>query len=396
MFVKDFLWLLFKENLLINWVYRHMLGSSFPVLQQRVPACELSDKGSYKASKLKKPIFSVAGYTSGTTNQPMTVYRSVKSILLEEYMVKTFLALHRVPLKAKIAVLRGDMIKASTDNTPPFWRFAPFTGRVFFSSFHLSPENVPAYLQQLSKEKPDIIMAYPSSITFLAKQAKLLGWVPDWSFSGVFTSSETFTPENQQICREVFGKVFDHYGQAERVAALQQCAFGHYHVREDYSVVEFVDDEHGTKIVGTNVHNSAMPLRRYDTGDYIEGLNKLGNCPCGNHAPYVTRILGRDDDYLLLPDGRHIGRMDVAFKGIAGLLECQLVQADDKTLEVHFVLEPSHDPAQLEQDLAAALQQRVGDMLDLKFIQQRSIARTKAGKFRSVIRLNAGNSSVSN
>ncbi|ALZ77061.1 phenylacetate--CoA ligase family protein [Rheinheimera sp. F8] len=396
MFVKDFLWLLFKENLLINWVYRHLLGSVFPVLQQQVPACDLSNKDTYKTTKLKKPMFSVTGYTSGTTNQPMTVYRSVKSILLEEYMVKTFLALHRVQLKAKIAVLRGDMIKASTDNTPPFWRFAPFTGRVFFSSFHLSPENVPAYLQQLSKEKPDIIMAYPSSITFLAKQAKLLGWVPDWPFSGVFTSSETFTPENQQICREVFGKVFDHYGQAERVAALQQCAFGHYHVREDYSVVEFVDDEHGTKIVGTNAHNSAMPLRRYDTGDYVEGLNKLGNCPCGNHSPYVTRILGRDDDYLILTDGRHIGRMDVAFKGVEGLLECQLVQTDGKTLEVHFVTQPGYSNSQLEQDLAAVLQQRLGDNLQLKFIQQLSIARTKAGKFRSVIRLNVGNSSVSN
>lgn len=395
MFVKDFLWLLLKDNRWINWFYVNCLAMLFKARTIRSAAdAAITTKKSLLNNSIAKPLFAVTGYTSGTTNQPMTVYRSVKSIVLEEYMFKTFLARHHVPTNAKIAVLRGDMIKRAHENQPPFWKKMPFTGRIFFSSFHLSAANVAAYLAQLEIEQPDMIMAYPSSITFLAKQAKLLGWNPNWKFYGVFTSSETFSPEHQQICREVFGKVYDHYGQAERVAALQQCEFGHYHVRDDYSWVEFVEDEFGTRIVGSNYHNSAMKLVRYDTGDYVEGLNTNGDCRCGDKSRYVLRILGRDDDYVVLADGRHVGRLDVAFKGISGLLECQLIQRNVELLDVHYVALPNTDSAQLEQQLISALRERLGSEITLKFVSQQSIPRTKAGKFRSVIRLETGSSTV--
>lgn len=387
--VKDFFWFLFKSNFVVNCIYLYLFKYIFKELRCfSEKGFPLTTKDMILNSVADKSFCSLKGYTSGTTNQPMTVYRSFKSILLEEYMVKTFLKRSGVPLNPKIAVLRGDMVKASTDNQPPFWKKMPFTRRVFFSSFHLSAANVPAYLAQLEIERPDIIMAYPSSITFLAKQAKLIGWQPNWPFYGVFTSSESFSAQNQQVCREVFGKVFDHYGQAERVAALQQCEVGHYHVREDYSFVEFIDDEFGTKIIGTNYHNSAMKLVRYDTGDYVEGLHLSGNCPCGNKSPYVERIIGRDDDYVVLPDGRHVGRLDVAFKGIEGLLECQLVQPEPELLEIHYVPLSAADTVELEKDLSQALRERLGEDIALKFMQSIAIPRTKAGKFRSVIRLN--------
>ena len=85
----------------------------------------------------------------------------------------------------------------------------------------------------------------------------------------------------------MFGNVFDHYGQAEWVAVLQQCKRGIYHVREDYSLVEFIPDEYGIKIIETNYHNTAMPLKRYDMHDYVEGINQGGLCFCGN----VVRLL---------------------------------------------------------------------------------------------------------
>lgn len=394
MIFKDLLWFLCKENFFVNLLYVKLFPIFFRVNVVVKPIAGFTTKTMVRDYFVNKPQFAVKGYTSGTTNQPLIVYRSLKSILFEEYMFKTFLLNSGVPANPKIAVLRGDMIKKSDDQQPPFWKKMPFTRRVFFSSFHLSAENVPAYLAQLAVEQPDIIMAYPSSITFLAKQAKLLGWKPNWQFYGVFTSSESFSTENQQICREVFGKVFDHYGQAERVAALQQCLFGHYHVRDDYSLVEFVEDDNGIKIVGSNYHNSAMKLVRYDTGDYVEGLNSTGDCPCGDKSRYVTRIIGRDDDYVVLPDGRHIGRLDVAFKGIEGLLECQLIQTSSVTLEVNYVPLPDVEHSELESHITVALRERLGAGIDLNFVVKDSIPRTKAGKFRSVIRRDTGSSQV--
>lgn len=388
--MKDFLWWLLKDNTIVNLFYRELMHLLFPIINKEVnntaPLMNkdkvIEGRGEYH----KRPFFGIKGYTSGTTNKPLTVYRSVKSILLEEYIIKSYLKKQGAPLKPRIAILRGDFICPADADSPPFWKKQPFTKRLILSSYHISASTVDLYLKILEEYKPDIIMAYPSSISLLAKYARNKAWKPNWKLVGVFTSSETFKPENQQLVRDVFGNVFDRYGQAERVATLQQCQYRHYHVREDYSCVEFLQDTHGTKIVGSNSHNNAMPLTRYDTGDYVEGLNKSGNCSCGNASPYVTKILGRDDDYIILPDGRQIGRLDVVFKGVNNLVECQLEQGALNVLTVRYVSEDSLFNVRLEKTLRIKLQERLGLEMNFIFENVITVPRTNAGKFRSVIR----------
>jgi phenylacetate-CoA ligase len=184
----------------------------------------------------------------------------------------------------------------------------------------------------------------------------------------------------------VFGKVLDHYGQAERVAALQLCNEGHYHVREDYSFVEFVSDSHGKRIVGTNIHNAAMPLTRYDTNDYVQGVNASTKCACGNPSSFVESILGRDDDYIVLPTGKIVGRLDVVFKGVESIVECQLEQTHIDTLVVRYVPRNDWSKEAIEEDLTQRLRERLGESIILNFSSLSHVPRTKAGKFRSVIR----------
>ncbi|AXY02854.1 phenylacetate--CoA ligase family protein [Vibrio alfacsensis] len=247
-------------------------------------------------------------------------------------------------------------------------------------------KTAPLYFKQLEKFKPEIIMAYPSSILLLAKFAKQTNWAPSWELNCVFTSSELFSKENQKTVKSVFGNVLDHYGQAERVAALQLCREGNYHVRQDYSIVEFIQNELGTRIVGSNVHNSAMPLTRYDTNDYVEGVNLTNQCSCGKPTPFVNRILGRDDDYVVLPNGNIVGRLDVAFKGMDSIAECQIEQVTIDELIVRYVPKDGINIAKIEMDLTQRLNERLGITANFEFIPLRNIPRTKAGKFRSVIR----------
>ncbi|WDE12785.1 hypothetical protein [Thalassomonas haliotis] len=390
MLFKDFLWWLLKENRLVNFLYRECFVYLFPVNKQPVSADAgiidksslLSSAGGGKSTRLP----AIKGYSSGTTNQPLTVYRSIKSVLLEEYIIKSFYKSIAVPLRPRIAVLRGEQIKVNTDGDGIYWRQQFFSKRLLMSSYHISQSSFRAYLAALETYKPDVIMAYPSAITLLAKFAKGISWQARWKLSAVFTSSESFSKENQQLVREVFGNVFDHYGQAERVAALQQCRQQHYHVREDYSQVEFIEDEHGIRIVGSNLHNKAMVLTRYDTKDYIKGLSLDIACSCGNPAPYVEQILGRDDDYIILPDGSHIGRLDVAFKGITGLVECQLEQRALDSIIVRMVPEKAQDIHVLKAGIADNLRAYLGENVTLVFQVSDEIPRTAAGKFQSVIR----------
>ncbi|MGL6258269.1 hypothetical protein [Vibrio sp. WXL103] len=391
-YTKDFFWWLLKENYAANFIYRNHLGKIFKnftpyqISTQNLPIIDKADLMSRAESERRNSHFFIKGYTSGTTNSPMTVYRSYKSVILEEYIVKTHLKAQDVPVRPKIAVLRGDKVCDPDIKSAPYWRKMPFTKRLMMSSFHLSEHTFGDYLAELERYKPDVIMAYPSTITPLAKMAQSIGWQPSWDLKCVFTSSETFTVENQQLVKSVFGSVFDHYGQAERVATLQQCRYGNYHVRDDYSIVEFVEDEHGTKIVGSNVHNSAMPLLRYDTKDYVEGLRTDGGCACGNPAPFVTRILGRNDDYVILADGRRIGRLDVAFKGLNGLIECQIEQRLSDELIIRYVPHQNTNLVKLETAMEKGLRSRLGSLVNLKFEATEEIPRTASGKFRSVIR----------
>ena len=390
MLFKDFLWWLLKENSLVNFLYRELLVFLFPVNKQPVAVdAPIIDKSTVlSAGKPRNAgIFpAIKGYSSGTTNQPLTVYRSFKSVLLEEYIIKSFYKKIHVPLRPRIAVIRGDRLKPGKGQHGEYWQKQFFSKRLLMSSYHISQSTFRDYLSALQSYRPDVIMAYPSSISLLAKFAKNIGWRADWKLAAVFTSSESFSRETQQLVREVFGNVFDHYGQAERVAALQQCLQGNYHVRQDYSRVEFIEDEHGIKIVGSNLHNKAMPLLRYDTHDYVKGLNSDKPCSCGNSAPYVEQILGRDDDYIILPDGSHIGRLDVAFKGISGLIECQLEQQALDSIIVRIVPEKSQDIQVLKDSITQNLQHYLGQELKLVFEVLAEIPRTRAGKFQSVIR----------
>lgn len=394
-YIKDFFWWLLKENFVANTIYRHHLSNIFRVSHpsshnhKNIPIINKDDLLSKSEAERKNSIFFIKGYTSGTTNSPMTVYRSFKSIILEEYIIKSHLKLQNVPTRPKIAVLRGDMICNSDRKIAPFWRLMPFSNRLVMSSFHLSAYTFEAYLDALEKYKPHVIMAYPSTITQLAKMAERIDWKPNWQLRCVFTSSEMFSQDNQRLVRDVFGNVFDHYGQAERVAILQQCEFANYHVRNDYSIVEFVKDEFGIKIVGSNLHNKAMPLLRYDTKDYVEGLTTDGSCSCGNDSHFVTRILGRDDDYVVLKDGRRISRFSVVFKGIKGLIECQVEQRISDELIIRYVPQLNTNLVKLETAMKDSLRLHLGSVVNLKFESTQEIPRTATGKFRSVIRTGA-------
>ena len=126
-------------------------------------------------------------------------------------------------------------------------------------------------------------------------------------------------------------RIYDWYGQAERVAAIGQCASGRYHIQEDYSIVELLaGPEAGSyELVGTQLHNYAMPLLRYRTQDsvYLESPERAEMpCACGCSFRSVDRILGRTYGYLLTPEGYHIAITAHIPIGVDNVIEAQFYQ----------------------------------------------------------------------
>lgn len=86
------------------------------------------------------------------------------------------------------------------------------------------------------------------------------------------------------------------------------------HVNTDVSVLEIVDEagrpvdpgDEG-RLVVTSLYNRTMPFIRYELGDRaVLRPRDAGGCRCGHQGPSLSLIGGRDEDYLILPDGSRI------------------------------------------------------------------------------------------
>jgi phenylacetate-CoA ligase len=126
--------------------------------------------------------------------------------------------------------------------------------------------------------------------------------------------------------------VADVYSSEEVGYIAFQCERGRYHVQAENIMLEIIDEAgnprppgHVGRVVITVLHNFAMPLIRYEIGDYAA----FGEaCPCGRGLPVLERIVGRRRNMLRLPDGtEHWPSFpEDRWVGIAPIRQLQVVQ----------------------------------------------------------------------
>ena len=270
---------------------------------------------------------------------------------------------------------------------PPYWRINYPARQLMFSGYHLSQVTASAYLDALQKYAIGWLHGYPSMLTLLAHYLLDSGQqqaLPRLRI--VTTGAENLADWQRDVINRAFGvPVFQHYGQAEAVANFSECEFGKMHVDEDFSAVEFLDNPHDLSskiIVGTNWLNPSFPLFRYEVGDLaMLGIEK---CSCGRYGRLVKSIDGRREDYLLLPSGVRIGRLDHVFKDMINVREAQFVQRDTHSVILRIARSSAYSDLD-EQRLLKELHQRIGGALDVKLDYVDSIPRGKNGKLRFVL-----------
>lgn len=264
------------------------------------------------------------GMTSGTTGSPARFLRDYNSINFEHAAAWRQWRTGGDSGKRRVS-FRGGIIVPVAQQEAPFWRYNPANQELQMSSFHLSPSNSRAYIDEILEFKPQVLYCLPSNGELLAKFFRHYG--VEYKFDVVFTSSESLESHVRNYIEEVFQtKVYDWYGQAERVAAIGQCTHGGYHVEEDYSIVELIpnDRDSSFELVGTHLHNYVMPLLRYRTHDHV--FMSETPCKCGTSFRTVERILGRSGDFLITPEGCRISITAHIPCGVENLIETQFCQ----------------------------------------------------------------------
>lgn len=406
MFLKDLGWFILKGNPIINLWAKYCTDFdtlnkkqyiSFKNRIQELDFYKKHDSNDYIDKHLAKDDFelltkdyqlpSTTGYTSGTTNFPLKVKRSIYSIIIDEACLKKHWYEQGVPLNPKIAILRGDVIAESSLIKKQYWKYLPLSRRLIMSSFNLSNDTIGLYLNKLEEFKPDIILAYPSSITSLSKLALSASWHPNWDLKGVFTSGEQFLTTDRRVCEKVFSRVFDHYGSAERVARLQQCRFGNYHLKNGYAKIDFLKSDKKYEIIGTGYRNLAMPLSNYRTGDFVNELPSDESCECGLSSPYIHSIEGRESGVLTSVGGKTIpyaGLCQIVWQ-IDGLAEAQYAQTSETDLEVRYTTYTGKSSPELEQTFRYHIEKNIGREFELNFKFCEALIRNKSGKLAGVV-----------
>lgn len=276
--------------------------------------------------------------TSGSTGRPLTFVQNIGAVIREEAFVYRQLRWAGFEWGQRRVWLRGDVVCSKSGANGIYWCRDYWANTLMLSSYHISTDTALAYISEIKKFDPVLIQAYPSSVGALAVWMRLNGVkYRSQKLKGIVTSSETLEPELRKEIEEAFGvKVFDWYGQAERVAAIGTCEYGSYHALTDYGRVELLPEKDGSyEVVGSGYNNKAMPLRRYRTGDRVRFSGK--NCECGRVFPVIDQVIGRSDKTVVLEDGRHIARLDHVLKGFDNILEGQIAYLGDNRFEVRVV-----------------------------------------------------------
>jgi phenylacetate-CoA ligase len=335
----------------------------------------------------RKPGTLFPGSTSGTTGTPLTLYQDLPAINRENAFVWRQLTWAGLRRGDRRAWLRGDMIVPARQRKPPYWRLNRAENMLMLSSYHLSESAATAYVDSLARFDPVVIQAYPSSIGFLATWMRNAGiHYSGKSLRGIVTSSETLEDAQRRKIENAFGcRVFDWYGQFERVAAIGTCEQGRYHLLSDYSFVEMLPAGDGLfELAGTGFNNMSMPLIRYRCGDYVIPAPAKERCACGRAFPLIEHIIGRVDDSIKLPDGRSIGRLDHIFKGVEGILEAQIRQDVSDAVTLLVVPSPTFDNRNRD-TLQSNTRERLGEEINFEIRLVDAIPRTKNGKFKGVV-----------
>jgi len=346
----------------------------------------LSDE--YTLVKVKK------GHTSGTTGSPLEVCYSAGLIQLTYAMLDRHYAWAGVRMSTRgdrIAVLRGNPIVPLQQKSPPFWRYNYMHNQALFSSFHMSPQNLPYYLAELRRFRPQVLDGYPSTLYVIAKYLQNIE--QKLKLHAVISSSETLYDFQREAIEQSFDcRVFDYFAAAERVAFSSECNRheGH-HLADEYGVTEILNDngqrvETGNTgvLVGTSLHNYAMPMLRYVTDD-MSSL-KIHHCSCGRGLSLMDDVTTKAEDLITLRDGRLISPSVLThpFKPLTSISASQIIQEDLDTIRIRLVAGPAYTEDD-EQELIRGMKERLGMTVNIIIEKTDELARTKAGKFKWVI-----------
>jgi phenylacetate-CoA ligase len=333
--------------------------------------------------------------TSGSTGKPVTVITNAVTQQVWQAITLRDHIWQRRDLGLKFAAIRK--IKGHDTRERRASRFASWqppvsyvfpSGPAALCSVNTGLEEQLAWLRE---EQPAYLLSYPSNLQALIDLCRQQGTrVP--GLRQIRTMAEIVSPELRHQCREVLGvDIADMYSAQEcGYFALQCPGHEHYLVQADSCLLEVLRDDgepcgvgETGRVVVTPLVNFAMPLLRYEIGDYA---TVGGPSPCGRGLPVLERILGRVRNMLVQPDGQRIWPAfgTRALVAVAPVRQYQFVQQDRRSVEARIALWRPFEGEE-QQRLLAHLRDKMPDGMTVQLKLVDEIPRSPGGKYEDFV-----------
>ena len=360
--------------------------SNFPILNRN----EVADQSErFVSEKYKgKPLIDL--YTGGSSGTPLKVSIN-KDIRRKTYAFwNRFYQGIGFSIGDKKASFVGRKVQAPDNNRLPFWRYNLIEHQLVFSSYHMSDQNLPAYVEKLNKFKPALIEGYPLAILGLADYILTHKVALDFTPVGISTSSENFSAKQRKTLEQAFNcRVYDQYGSAESVVFASECEHGKKHISMEYGIIEILQQD-GTiardgegELIVTTLLNDVMPLIRYRIGD----LGKISNqeCPCGRHTPILEELSGKVGAVIVTGDRRvPTAAIAIAFEYLENIKNAQIIQNEKNRALVKLVPKPGFRQQEVD-FMIWELKKMLGDNFVIDVEQVEEIPPGENGKYQMVV-----------
>jgi phenylacetate-CoA ligase len=330
-----------------------------------------------------------AGHTSGSTAEPLTFWASDLAYFFEQAFTLRDHLWHARDLSAKLMVFRV----SERTGTLPGWFIGPDgtslieTGPCIVAPLTLE---IAGQARVVLEQQPAYLQGHASQLVELARHW-LERRLPAAGVREVRSFAEALSPEGRALIRRAFdAKVTDVYSAQECGCLALQCPIGeHYHLQSEGARVEILREDgqpcapgETGRVVVTPLHNFAMPLIRYDIGDFAEAGEP---CACGRGLPVATRILGRVRNMLTLESGGKVWPLiGYRYHELAPVRRFQVVQTAPGEVELHLVVDRALTRDE-EQRVRAHLLERLGHPFRVRLVYREALARSSGGKFEDFI-----------
>lgn len=205
---------------------------------------------------------------------------------------------------------------------------------------------IPEIVRELNAFQPAMLGGYPTILELLIEEQEKgrLNIHPVI----IMTGGEYLAEDVRTRLSKAFGcYVQTSYSCTEGGSVAHECTEHHFHINEDWILVEPVDKENrpvadgvqSDKILITNLYNFTQPFIRYEVTDRVVMHHE--KCPCGHASPWLT-LEGRIDDVVSFWDnGKEIKiaplALYAALKEVHGIVRFQLAVRKGNVAELRLV-----------------------------------------------------------